>query len=381
MLQGFHWESHQTYPWWGVIASKAGEIADAGIDLVWLPPSSEAQSDEGYLPSRLYVQSSSYGTQDQLKRAVSALHSRGVKVLADIVINHRVGTRSWADFEEPAWGPEAVCRDDEWSGALGGADSGKGFHAGRDIDHSNGAVRKSLTDWLLWLRRDIGYDGWRYDFVRGFGPQVLSGYHDATAPTFAVAEVWDDFDPGNPDAHRQKLCDWVDSVGGRSAVFDFTTKALLQQAVSSGEYWRLKDRAGRPAGLIGWWPRKAVTFLDNHDTGPSTGGAGQNLWPFPGSKVMQGYAYLLTHPGVPCVYWPHLFDWGLREQIKTLIALRKAAGIGAGSSVEIRAADGGRYAAVVDGRLAVKIGPGDWAPGDGWRLAAYGDQYAVWVRP
>jgi alpha-amylase len=26
----------------------------------------------------------------------------------------------------------------------------------------------------------------------------------------------------------------------------------------------------------------------------------QNNW-----EVEQGYAYLLTHPGVPCVYWKH----------------------------------------------------------------------------
>ena len=30
---------------------------------------------------------------------------------------------------------------------------------------------------------------------------------------------------------------------------------------------RLVDGRGRPAGLIGWAPHKAVTFTDNHDTG------------------------------------------------------------------------------------------------------------------
>jgi hypothetical protein len=23
-----------------------------------------------------------------------------------------------------------------------------------------------------------------------------------------------------------------------------------------------------------------------------------------------GYAYILTHPGTPCVLWDHFFDWG-----------------------------------------------------------------------
>jgi len=45
------------------------------------------------------------------------------------------------------------------------------------------------------------------------------------------------------------------------------------------------------AGMIGYWPAKAVTFIDNHDTGSS-----QGHWPFPEDKVMQGYA---RHPDAP----------------------------------------------------------------------------------
>ena len=34
------------------------------------------------------------------------------------------------------------------------------------------------------------------------------------------------------------------------------------------EYWRLKDAEGKPPGLLGWWPSRATTFLENHDTVP-----------------------------------------------------------------------------------------------------------------
>ncbi|MBI5244967.1 MAG: hypothetical protein HY922_14980 [Elusimicrobia bacterium] len=34
-------------------------------------------------------------------------------------------------------------------------------------------------------------------------------------------------------------------------------------------------------------------------------------------------------------------------------------------------------AAIVGGKLAVKIGPGGWSPGAGWGLAAYGKDYAL----
>lgn len=33
------------------------------------------------------------------------------------------------------------------------------------------------------------------------------------------------------------------------------------------QYDRLRDGDGRAPGLLGWWPQRACTFVDNHDTG------------------------------------------------------------------------------------------------------------------
>jgi len=126
-------------------------------------------------------------------------------------------------------------------------------------------------------------------------------YVESTKPSFVVAEIWNSlsYTDGKPSANQdqcwQELVDWVDAVGGPAMAFDFPTKGLLQAGVQ-GELWRLRDGSGKAAGLIGWAPEKAVTFVDNHDTGST-----QRLWPFPSDKVMQGYAYILTHPGVPCI--------------------------------------------------------------------------------
>jgi alpha-amylase len=37
--------------------------------------------------------------------------------------------------------------------------------------------------------------------------------------------------------------------------------------------------------------------------------------------VGQGYAYILTHPGVPCLFWEHYFEWGheMQNTIDTLL--------------------------------------------------------------
>jgi len=41
---------------------------------------------------------------------------------------------------------------------------------------------------------------------------------------------------------------------------------VLQEAVKNTQYWRLRDNAGKPPGLLGWWPTRATVFIKNHDT-------------------------------------------------------------------------------------------------------------------
>ncbi len=379
MLQGFNWESNSNPgPWYNVINSKAAELGTAGFDMIWLPPPSDAGAPQGYLPRKLYDVSTTYGSQSQLQTAINSLHSNGVKVLADIVINHRVGVTNWADFQSPTWGCWAVTSNDEWGqnggNPCGGYDTGDNYHAARDIDHTNSTVQNDLIAWMNWLKGTIGFDGWRYDYVRGYNGYYNGLYDNATSSYFSVGELWDNLDLNNVNGHRQQIVDWIDDTGGTTSAFDFTTKGVLQQAVNN-EYWRLSINGGAP-GVIGWWPSRSVTFIDNHDTGST-----QNYWPFPGNKVMQGYAYILTHPGVPCVFWDHYFDWGLKNDINELIQIRKDAGIHSTSTLDIKAAQGNLYAAEIDGKVAMKIGPGNWSPsGSGWTLAASGTDYAVWTK-
>ncbi|HEX8537699.1 MAG TPA: alpha-amylase family glycosyl hydrolase, partial [Cystobacter sp.] len=286
MLQGFHWRSTETSPWWGVIQGKASDIKASGFTMVWFPPSGDSAAREGYLPRQLYVQNSSYGTDAQLKSAIGALHTYGVKAIADIVVNHRVGTTNWADFTNPAWGSWSVVKGDEWTSATGNYDTGDGFSAARDLDHTHGTVQSDLKGWMNWLKSSIGYDGWRYDYVKGYGGSFVGTYNTGTVPYFSVGELWTDLNLNDVNPHRQLIMNWINATGGNSGAFDFTTKGLLQQAVQYNEFWRLKDSLGKPSGAIGWWPAKSVTFIDNHDTGPSSPSGGQNHWPFPSDKVM-----------------------------------------------------------------------------------------------
>mmetsp|Transcript_7826 Transcript_7826/g.23111 ORF Transcript_7826/g.23111 Transcript_7826/m.23111 type:complete len:555 (+) Transcript_7826:328-1992(+) len=488
LLQGFNWEcsslrdSHKRPYWLAGLADKAEQIAEAGITAVWLPPPCQSIAAEGYMPQDYDSLSTSYGNKADLKGCIAAFHRHGLKALADVVINHRCAQEQGPDGKwnqytgRYAW--DASCIVGNQAAQFGGTGAVKTedlFEAAPNLDHSSERVRGDLKSWLTWLRHDVGFDGWRLDFAKGYGGQHVKEYVEATEPKVVVGEVWTDccYDAGgglayDQDPHRQRIVDWCDATGGTAAGFDFSSKGVLQEALDLGQFWRLRDAQGKPPGVIGWWPARAVTFIDNHDTGST-----QGHWPFPAAHLVQGYVYILTHPGTPCVFYDHLFAdggkpsltlWGslkrllssgslrgpllsreslpsqpslqsqpsgstaersmstevppggnttspsrqnsknlprrvraansfasVRSAILELTALRRRAGLHCRSNVMILEADDGLYAAVIDGVVAMKLGPRSWCPNPNlagppgvstspWQLSCSGPEWAVWER-
>ncbi|KAJ3169345.1 hypothetical protein HDU87_000665 [Geranomyces variabilis] len=389
IIQAFEWTSSTISPgtWWTTVNNQIPNLKGV-FDMIWLPPATDSESDQGYLPRQWDILDSKYGVERDLRTLVKNLTDANILPLADIVINHRVGTHDWADFSNPAFpnNAAAVCSGDEWGqhggNPQGAADTGLNYASGRDLDHTNADVQAAILRYLNTLK-SIGYAGWRYDFVLGFGGQYVGEYNKATSAAFSVGEKWEDLNLNDPSSHRNSIRDWIVATGSQSSAFDFTTKGMLQNAITTANYASLVVN-GAPCGLIGIDPAHAVTFVDNHDTGPSTNGngqSGQNLWPFPATSIMLGYAYILTHPGVPSVYWYHYITKQLKSAIDPLIAARKAAGVTATSPVSIAQADNSVYAAYTtgaSGSLAVKIGPGSWAPKEGYTLVNRDVNWAVW---
>src|SRR6187402_38818 len=297
MIQGFHWTTDaSTTKWYEVIKSNSSALQTAGFDAIWLPPPSKSTGGMGYIPTVWYDLNNAQGTQAQLASLITDLHSKNIKVIADIVINHRAGDKGWYDFTTPTWNTPAetwsICNNSNISATgqkgTGNADydpvaaklmsdgqSGL-FPAGRDLDHSNPLVREGIKTWMNWLKTDIGFDGWRYDFVAGYDGKYIKEYNDATNPYFSVGELL--------DGDRDRLLRWLDytkagTATASSTAFDFATKNALQTAFTTNNLSLLKDASGKAAGLIGIWPSNAVTMLDNHDTGPAP--YGQDFWVFP----------------------------------------------------------------------------------------------------
>jgi len=434
LLQGFYWESYRhgdpqfptfgTQKWYDIVRTNADALRDARFDLIWLPPPCYAGNrSAGYNPKQYFKFDNSYGSRAQHRAMLEALLQAGVEPIADIVINHRDGDTGWVDFKNPDWGPWAICRSDEAFFADGspvkglpedqrGAEEERPlpyapnrlttyqYGSFRDIDHTNKQVRRDILKYLLSLQ-SLGYRGWRYDMVHGYHAHWIAFYNKRTKPTFSVGEYdW--------DKHAEQR-GWVwhsatrpDDLQTASDVFDFSTQFTLKG--NKGKYTAWYG-FGNGLGIAGDntdglpWKQRAVTFLENHDTGFRTNEDGTpdgdahkfdsfaNNW-----EVEQAYALILTHPGVPSVYWKHFFDWGtdLRDKIKALINARKVAGVHAGSQLFLQsnARDRGVYAALVvgsKGSLYVRVGGNDddWQPSfsnyHDYREYAQGNGWKVWA--
>jgi len=213
--------------------------------------------------------------------------------------------------------------------------------------------------------------------VKGFGSNYVGIYNTASSPYASVGEYW--------DGNSTTLKSWIDGTGGKTAAFDFALYYnALQPAMNNGNYGALSGNPGL-AGQFGY-ADKAVTFIDNHDTFVKSGSFVSN------DNIMKGYAYILTHPGIPCVFFPHYYGGTYSKDgvsvtytsnetaINKLMAIRKANGINAYSSVAVSNSSS-FYSAIIDGKVAVKIGPGTWSPaGTDWVLNTYGTDYAVWSK-
>lgn len=407
MLQSFGWDEYSQAritaegSFYNYYNSRAGVLKAHGFDMIWLPPPSASTGGVGYFPTELYnFASTSWGTEAQLKAMLSNMNSQGLYPMADVVANHRSGTTGWTDFTNPAWGCDAITSNDEAATASyvgckpsGAADTGDGFDGSRDMDHTNLTVQNGYIEYLNRLKA-LGFTGWRWDVAKGFAPGYFGKYIQSSTPYYSVGEYW--------DSNVDKIKNWITGTysGGAtvSGAFDFpmynTLSGVIQENASNN--YASLNWAGATAGLAGQYgfAEKAVTFVDNHDTFVKTSA-------FSGQNIMMAYAYILTHPGIPCVFAPHYYGGtyskdgvtvsygaGYADAINKLIAIRKATGVNAWSNITIDRAEIGLYSAYVkkqasdtDPVLAMKIGPYDWTPtGAGWNVAATGTNYTVWTK-
>jgi len=331
MLQGFYWESYDDSQW-TKLESQATELGEF-FKLVWIPQSGNCGGKSMGYDDKYWFSNynSSFGTEAQLRSMISTFKTNGIGTIADVVINHRQNANTWNDFPAEEYNGVTyqltyndICSDDE-AAAAGYAvgtneDTGDKWDGMRDLDHKSENVQNNVKAYLDMLLNDLGYAGFRYDMVKGYGAEYTKMYNKSSGTQYSVGEYW--------DTNKSSVTGWIDATGKTSAAFDFPLQYTLRSICNNGESgnWYSLNYTG--LSVDNDYKRYSVSFVNNHDTW------GRNDTSNELNKYnLAANAYILACPGTPCVFLP---DWqNYKSTIKQLIYARNLARIHNQSTTEI----------------------------------------------
>jgi maltose alpha-D-glucosyltransferase/alpha-amylase len=160
-----------------------------GIDCIWLLPMfASPLRDGGYDISDFYAVHPDYGTMEDVRTFIQAAHEHGIRVIADLVMNHTSSDHEWFQRarKAPPGSPERdfyvwsdthqkyedariIFVDTEtsnwtWDDEAGAYYWHRFFAHQPDLNYENPAVQEAMLDALrYWL--DLGLDGFRLDAV------------------------------------------------------------------------------------------------------------------------------------------------------------------------------------------------------------------------
>lgn len=172
------------------IISKLDYIKDLGVDAVWLSPIYKSPNDDnGYDISDYTDIMDEFGTLDDFKELLEGLHSRGIKLIMDLVANHTSDEHYWFQESKKSvdnpyreyyiWrkgrGKDGKKPPNNWTSSFGGKaweydeTTGEWYlhlfsRKQPDLNWENPRVRQEIADICnYWM--DMGVDGFRCDVI------------------------------------------------------------------------------------------------------------------------------------------------------------------------------------------------------------------------
>ena len=168
-------------------------LKDLGIDVIWVSPVYPSPNhDNGYDISDYRGIMKDFGTMEDFDRMLEGIHSRGMKLVMDLVVNHTSDEHPW--FVESRKGKDSPYRDyyiwrdgegdnppSNWGSCFSGSAWEKDEASGQyylhlftkqqpDLNWANPAVRREVYDMMRWWC-DRGVDGWRMDVISMIGKE------------------------------------------------------------------------------------------------------------------------------------------------------------------------------------------------------------------
>ncbi|MBG9375663.1 alpha-amylase [Panacibacter sp. DH6] len=366
MLQFFHWYYPEDGSLWNKLKEEAKSLSELGITAIWIPPASKGTTggySVGYDVYDLYdlgefdqkgTVKTKYGSKDELVNAVNAVHEAGIKVYADIVVNHLGGAdeeeritvrrvnpdnrneftsepfeiNAYTKFTYPnrkgkysnfVWdhqcftGTDYASDLDEtgifsiqneygegWEEVVDDEKGNYDYLMFTDVEFRNEAVREELKKWGKWYFDTLHFDGVRLDAVKHIAPQFYNEWLDymraeVKEDLFAVGEYWA---PG----YLHLLERYIDATEGRMSLFDAPLHRNLHTASKEGKDFDLRTIFDET--LVAKNPGLAVTIVENHDTQPL------QALEAPVEPWFKPIAYaiiLLRKDGYPCIFYTDLY--------------------------------------------------------------------------
>ncbi|MEZ4959121.1 MAG: alpha-amylase family glycosyl hydrolase [Saprospiraceae bacterium] len=199
------------------------------------------------------------------------------------------------------------------------------------IGANNGYMRKHTREWLVWYKKQMGFDGVRMDAVKHFPPYVsedflfnmkyMANWAGGGDAMFAVGE-W--------VGGKTDLDAWCAAVQGRSGTFDFNLRAFdgtggLRAMIYGDGNFDLGALPGaqqnfRYVDSMNVRIHRTVPFINNHDTyrpitdtlGNITGwNSGDELSPhveISEPRLGAAYAIMCAMDGNPQIFFEDLFN-------------------------------------------------------------------------
>ncbi len=366
LIQFFHWYTQDGGQLWDEVTAKSRSLADMGITDVWLPPSGKGAAggfSVGYDTYDLFdlgefdqkgTVATKYGDRGALERACGSLRNAGLRVIHDVVFNHKMGAddteqvqvrrvnpENRNEIEDEAFEARAYTRftfpgrsgahsqfiwdsrcfggidhiedpeengvfklvneygDGEWNCEVDEELGNFDYLMGSDVEFRNNAVYEELKYWGRWLADQLPVDGFRLDAAKHipawfFRDWVGHMRESVSRDLFVVAEYW------HPD--MDALQTYLERVDHQLMLFDVALHHRFYDASRAGSDFDM--RTIFDGTLVAASPDRAVTLVANHDT--------QSLQAMeaPVESWFRPLAYaliLLREVGVPCVFYPDLY--------------------------------------------------------------------------
>jgi alpha-amylase len=344
VFQAFWWDAeNQRYPgkWYTYLAKLAPRLRALGFDGIWIPSPMKGASgglSMGYDPFDHYdlgnkdqkqTLATRFGTKDDLLRLVAVAHANGLDVYPDIVLNHmnggdhdaNAGGNKFKKFRYAGFGGPNSGRwpkshnDFHPNGGHAACESGDicGEHFGGpdicylDPEHGGGGGGQYMRDqaraWMVWLKKQLDVDGFRFDAVKHFEAYVVEdvlfnamGSHNEyfCAGEFVVGK-----------GETGPIDGWTTATQGRCGTLDFSYRAALLDLVEARGFFDM-------GSLPNFQQRerlRTAPFINSHDTwrGPHHDSNSSNeLFPTlnpddPRADV--AYAALFAVDGSPIVFY------------------------------------------------------------------------------